>query len=198
MNLVDRVKNILITPKTEWPVVYSEQSTVASILTAYVFPLLLIGAIAIFIGQGLIGINLGFFLGTTASIKAGLIGALLYVAFSLVNLFILAAVIDGLAPTFTSEKNWVKSFQLAAYSLTPAYVGAFFMIYPPLTIIYFLCSLYCIYLLYAGIPVMKKTPAEKHVSYLAVIILVLIVVMILIGVIQNAILRSIFRARYGF
>ena len=196
MNLVDRTRNILISPKTEWPVINTENTPSSTMLFSYAIPLLAIGAIATFIGQGLIGINLGFY--RTASVNVGLTSAALFFVFGIVNLFILSAVIDALAPSFSSEKNWDKSFQLAAYSMTAAYVGAFFLIYPPLSIIYFICALYCIYLLYTGIPVMKKTPADKQVSYLVVIIIVLLAVMIIIGVVQAAIIRSIFWSKYGY
>ena len=36
MNLVDRAKNILITPKTEWEVIKNESSSVQQIITGYV------------------------------------------------------------------------------------------------------------------------------------------------------------------
>jgi len=61
MNLVDRAKNILITPKTEWEVIKNEQTTTADLFTKYVLILALIPVIATFIGQSLIGISLGPF-----------------------------------------------------------------------------------------------------------------------------------------
>jgi hypothetical protein len=194
MNVIDRAKNILITPATEWPVVDREPANVTTILTSYVLPMLSIGVVATFIGQGLIGQSLPFG-GTTATVKAGLVGALLYVIMSVISVFIVAATIDVLAPSFSSEKNWGKSFQLAAYSLTASYVGAIFLLFPALNIVVILCSLYCIYALYTGIPSMKKTAADKHVAYLAVIILVTIVAMILVGLIQAEIMKSINRPK---
>ena len=59
MNLVDRAKNILITPKTEWEVIKNEQTTTSDLFTKYVLILALIPVIATFIGQSLIGISLG-------------------------------------------------------------------------------------------------------------------------------------------
>ncbi|MBL7738062.1 MAG: YIP1 family protein [Chitinophagaceae bacterium] len=190
MNVVDRAKNILITPNTEWPVADKEQANVATILTSYVLPMLSIGVVAMFIGQGLIGQSLPFG-GSTASVKAGLLGALLFVITSVIMVFILAAIIDVLAPSFSSEKNWGKSFQMAAYSLTASYIGAIFYLFPALYILVILCSLYCIYALYTGIPAMKKTTADKQVAYLAVIILITIVAMILLGLIQTEIMKAI-------
>jgi hypothetical protein len=197
INVIDRAKNILITPKNEWLVVDKEQTSVSTILTSYVLPMLSIGALATFIGQGLIGQSLGAFGGSTASVKAGLIGALLYVALSIVTVFVVAVAVDGLAESFGSAKNWNKSFQLAAYSLTASFVGALFFLFPALNIIVILCTIYCIYPLYTGIPIMKKTAVDKQVAYLAVVILITIVAVILVGVIQSEIIKAINRPAVG-
>lgn len=196
INVVDRAKNILITPKSEWAVVDREPFSIGTILTSYILPMLIIGVVATFIGQGLIGRSVGIY-GSTASVKAGLVGALLYVILTVITVFIVAAAIDVLAQSFGSEKNWKKSFELAAYSLTAAYVGAIFMLFPALNIIAILCTIYSIYPLYIGIPIMKKTPLDKHVAYLAVVILITIVATILVGLIQAEIIKSISRPR-GF
>lgn len=190
--IIDRARNILIIPKNEWQVIDKEQANIGMILGSYVLPMCAIGGLATFIGQGLIGVRISpVFGGTTASIKAGLIGALLFVVLTLVTVFIVAAVIDVLAESFSSQKNWGKSFQLAAYSLTAMYLGSFFLIWPPLGIIAILCSLYCIYQLYTGIPIMKKTAVDKQVAYLAVIIIVTAVCVILVGIIQSKIIQAV-------
>jgi hypothetical protein len=192
MNVIDRAKNILITPVNEWPVVDKEPANVVTILTSYVIPMLSIGVVATFIGMGLIGQSLPLG-GSTASVKAGLIGAIMYVVLSVITVFIVAATIDVLAPSFASEKNWNKSFQMSAYSLTASYVGAIFLLFPALNILVILCTLYCIYALYTGIPAMKKTAADKQVGYLAVIILITVVAMILVGLIQAEIMKVVNR-----
>lgn len=192
VNIIDRAKNILITPKEEWYKVDNELTPVSTVLGSYVLPMCLIGALATFIGQGLIGQNVPL-VGSTASVKMGLIGALLFVALQVITVFIVAAAIDALSQTFASEKNWRKSFQLSAYSLTASYVGALFFIFPALNIIVIICTIYCVYPLYTGIPVIKKTTADKQVAYLAVIILITVVAVILVGVVQNEIIKSINR-----
>src|SRR5687767_8812350 len=57
MNLADRAKNIVLTPRTEWPLVDAEPTTVKGIYTGYVVPLALIPAVAGFIGSSLIGVS---------------------------------------------------------------------------------------------------------------------------------------------
>ena len=54
-----RVRNILLTPSTEWPVIAAEHSTPGAIYLRYVAPLVAVGAIATFIGTTMIGTSMG-------------------------------------------------------------------------------------------------------------------------------------------
>ncbi len=58
-DIVSRVKAILMTPKTEWPIIAAEATTVADLYKNYVIILAAIPAIAIFIAMSVIG--MGFF-----------------------------------------------------------------------------------------------------------------------------------------
>ncbi|HYM92596.1 MAG TPA: Yip1 family protein [Chitinophagaceae bacterium] len=185
INLVDRAKNILITPIPEWAVIDKDPANNATIFTTYILPLLLIGAFASFLGFGFIGIH-----GLKAGAGGGAVRGLIFVAFTAVLVFAMAAAIDVLAPSFGSEKNWSKSFKLAAYSLTAAYLGAIFWLFPALWILVLLCSLYSLYALYTGIPVLKKTTADKQIAYFAVILLITVVLAILLNLLMTEIAKA--------
>jgi hypothetical protein len=60
MNIVERVKNICLTPTTEWPIIAAEQTSAGSLISGYVAPLVAIGAVAGFVGGSLIGRTLPF------------------------------------------------------------------------------------------------------------------------------------------
>jgi len=186
MNLIDRAKNILLTPKTEWDVIDKETPDTTKILTTYVIPLVAIGTIAAFIGYGLIGKSYyGFrFKSTELGIRYAAIALIAGIA----STFLMAAVVDALAPTFKSEKNFGKSFQLAAYSYTAGWVGGVFNIIPSLAIIGALIGLYGLYLLYLGLPKLKKTPQDQVTSYFVASLVAMIVASFVIGLILTAIL----------
>ena len=59
-NLIGRVQNILLTPKTEWPVIAAEPETTAGLYTKYILILSAIGPIAMFLKSTLIGISVPF------------------------------------------------------------------------------------------------------------------------------------------
>ncbi len=196
MNIIDRAKNIILQPVKEWDVIATETPDTAKIITGYVLPLAGAAAVAAFIGYGFIGINTGFGL-RIKGVDWGLYQALTVLISALLSVFISALVIDALAPSFGSEKNFGKSLQLTAYSYTPAWIGGLLSILPALGIIGALAGLYGLYLLYVGLPKLKKTPEDKHVGYFVVSLLVIIVVYVVVGLILGKILMSVFGLSYG-
>ena len=196
MNLIDRAKNIIVSPNKEWDVISNEPPNTSAIITGYVLPLAGAAAVAAFIGYGLIGYNvLGF---RVAGTNWGLYQALNVLVMALCSVFIGAAVIDALAPSFGSEKNMGRSVQLVAYSYTPAWIGGLLAILPAIAIIGALAGIYGLYLLYIGMPKMKKTPADKHVSYFVVSLIVLIVIYFIIGLIMSRLIMPAMGLSYGW
>jgi len=183
MSLVDRVKGILMTPRKEWPVIEAESATTASIFSGYIIPLAAIPAIAAFIGMSLVG---GSVLGVSfrVPISNGITGGVIRYVLSLVACYVLALIIDALAPTFGGTKSSIQALKVAAYSSTAAWVAGIFAIIPALAVLGLL-GLYSLYLLYLGLPVLMKAPQEKAVGYTVVVVLCAIVLFVIVGAVTN-------------
>ena len=122
MNLVDRAKNLLLTPKTEWEVIAGESTPTKSLITGYVLPLAAVSAVAHFIGMTLIGVSYGF--GTIRLPIVTGIGLLVWhLVAAVIAIFVLGFIIDALAPTFGAQKNNAQALKVAAYSYTPAWIA---------------------------------------------------------------------------
>lgn len=170
--IIARVKNILSTPKTEWPVAAAEPATVGSLYTGYIAILAALPAIAGFIKGSLIGTS---FLGVTvrASIGAGIGQMLLGYALSLALAYVVALIIDALAPTFGGQKNIVQALKTVAYTWTAVWVAGIGAIVPWLSLLILLAgAIYSIYLLYLGLPHTMKCPQDKAGGYTAVSVIV--------------------------
>lgn len=190
MSIFDRVKNILFTPAKEWQVIESETPDTKQIFLSYVVPLAALSAIAAFIGYALIGIQ---FLGyEVRGFNAGLQQALETFLISIGSVFLTAYVIDALAPSFESDKDFGRSFQLVAYSYTAGWIGGLLQVLPVIAFLGTLFGLYGLYIMYVGLPVLKHTPKEKHLTYFIVSIIVLIVAYIIIGFILSLILAPLY------
>jgi hypothetical protein len=112
----------------------------------------------------------------------GLTGAILSYAIALVAIFVLAWIVDALAPTFGGEKNFVASLKLAAYSWTAVWVAGIFHLLPFIGgVIGLLAMIYAFYTFSLGAPVVKKCPAEKAAGYTIVVVICAVVLFVLIG-----------------
>jgi len=173
-NLVERVKGILLKPDETWDLIDAEPSTIQSIYKGYIVPLAAIPAVCgliggVLIGHGMLGVHY------KTGIVSGLVGAVVSYLISLAMVYVLALIIDALAPNFGGTKDKLKAFKVAAYSYTPGWVAGVLLILPSLALIAALLGLYALYLLYKGLPKLMKSPEDKAVSYTAVVIVVAIV-----------------------
>jgi hypothetical protein len=181
MALVDRTKNILLTPRTEWEVIDAEPTTVADLYKGYIMPLAAIGPVAQAIGFSVFGYTVPF-LGTYRTpIGSAITGAIVGYVLTLAAVYVLALIIDVLAPTFDGTKNQLQALKLAAYSSTASWVAGIFGLIPGLRFLMIL-GVYTVYLLYLGLPVLMKSPKEKALGYTVVIIIAWIVMFMAISV----------------
>jgi hypothetical protein len=184
MSLVDRVKRILTSPRTEWQVIDAEPTTAAQLYTGYIVPLAAIGPIAQLIGYSVFGISVPFMGTYRVPIGSAISSALVTYILSLAAVYVLALIIDGLAPTFNGQRSQTQALKVAAYSSTASWVAGIFHLIPGLRLLTIL-GLYSLYLLYLGLPIVMKAPREKAVAYTAVVILAAIVLFMVIGVIAG-------------
>src|SRR5512147_32901 len=147
MSLIQRVQDILLKPKDTWPAIAQEPASVASIYNNYVIYLAAIPAIASFIGLSLVGVG-GFGFGFRVPIVSGLVNMVVGYVLTLVMVFVLALIVDALAPTFNGTKNQVAALKVVAYGATAGFVAGIFSLLPSLSILGLLASLYSIYLIY--------------------------------------------------
>jgi hypothetical protein len=180
MNLVARAKAILMTPKQEWAAIDSEPLDVPALLTGYVIPLALIGPIASFIGLSIIGS--GFF---RLSIGWGISRAIVSFVLAIVGVFVLAWVINALAPSFGAKQDMPQATKLSAYSMTAAWVAGIFLLLPLLAVLALIGALYSLYLFYVGLPILMKSPEDKTPAYAIAVIVACIVVFLIIGAITS-------------
>lgn len=181
MNLIERAKNICITPKTEWPVIAQETTPTAALITGYVLPLAAIGAIGGFVGGSIIGHSMPFLGNFRVPIVAGVGLAVFQLVMAVIGVFVISFIINALAPSFGAEKNNQQALKVGVYSYTPAWVAGVFYMIPGLGILAFLAGLYGLYLLYLGLLELMKTPADKAIGYTVVVVICAIVFSIMIS-----------------
>lgn len=184
-NLLQRVKAIVLTPRTEWPVIAAEATSAQDIYLRYVAPLVAIGVIASLIGGVLIGIPMPMLGTVRLGMGTALAGAVLHFVLTFVAIFVVAMIVDALAPTFGGQKDALRALKVTAYSFTPAWIAAVLTILPVLGPIAGLIGLYGLYLMYLGLPVLMRAPADKALGYTVVVVLCAIVLSIVVSAITG-------------
>ena len=187
-SLIDRAKNMIMKPKEEWAVIDGEPATIAGLYTNYIMILAAIGPLAMLIGQQLFGYSaLGFTY--RPPLGSSLALAVVSYALTLVNVYVLALIIDALAPSFNGTKNQIQAFKVAAYSMTAAWLAGIFGIIPALAILG-IVGLYSFYLLYLGLPRLMRVPEDKAVVYTVVVVVAAIVLWMVVGALAGAVVNS--------
>lgn len=184
MSVVDRVKNILLTPNTEWPVIAAEPATIGGIYRGYAVPVALLPVIGSVLGSLLFAHMAGF--------SFMLVAALLSYVVGLGLLYVMALIADALAPGFDGRKGQVQAMKLVAYSATPQWVAGFFAFIPGLNLLLALAGFaYGAYLLYLGSQATMAVPEAKAPGYTAVTIIVWVVLgLFVMGAVVGALVTA--------
>jgi hypothetical protein len=181
--IVERIKAILTTPKTEWPAAAAEPATVQGLYTGYIAIVAALPIIAGFIKGSLIGTSM-FGITVRDSIGGGITRMVLGYVLSLVVVYLVALIINALAPSFGGQKDMVQALKTVAYTWTAYWVAGIAVIVPWLGVLILLAGgIYSIYLLYLGLPHTMKCPPEKAGGYTAVSVIIAIVLSWIVGAI---------------
>lgn len=189
MGLVDRVKNILLSPRQEWEVIDGETATVGSLYTGYILPLAAIPPVCQAIGYSVFGMSLPFVGTWRTPIGSAITSAIVTYVLTLIGVYLLSLIIDNLAPTFGGTRSAIQALKVAAYSYTAAWVAGIFALIPGLRVLSIL-GIYSLFLLYLGLPVLMKSPKEKALGYTAVVLIVGIIISFVIGAVASRFIAS--------
>ena len=186
--LVGRVKAILLTPKTEWPVIAGEPASIGDLYKNYVLILAAIPAVFGFLKMSLIGVSVPFAGTVRIGVASGLSSMVIGYVLSLVMLYVMALIVDALAPTFGGQKSQIQAFKTVTYAYTASWIAGFAQILPVLAVLFAIAGgIYSIYLLYLGLPNTMKCPPEKAAGYTAVAIIIAIVLSLVIGMVVGTV-----------
>ena len=177
--LITRARNILLQPRPEWDRIAAEQAGVAGLYFGYLLPIALV--------VGLIGfVSVSLFSGFLASwmIFAAAQAAFLIVS-SLLGVFVIALIINAIAPAFGALPAAGQAHKLAVYSATAFVISSVFSFGNTFATLG-LIGLYSYGLLWIGLPRVMKPPADKRLPYFAAIVVVSVVIALLVaGLVQS-------------
>lgn len=178
--LIARVKNLLLSPATEWDAIDREVVEPRRLALRYVAPLATIPALAIVIALAVVGVQAG---GEwiRAPILGVLLSAVIFFVLTVAGVFVFAAIINWLAPRFGAERNYRQAFKLSAYSVTAAMVAGVLAVVPALQVFALLASAYSLYLLFVGAPKVMHPAPKSALNYAIATTFAAIAVALVVG-----------------
>lgn len=182
--LIARVRDLVLQPKDEWPKIASEPATVGSLYSNYVVYLAAVPVLCTLIGSLLFGYGVGGFT-YRPSFFGAVATAILQYAMQLGGVYVFALIIDALAPRFGGTKDRVSAFKLVAYGATASWLAGMFYLLPVLHVLALL-GLYSLYLIYTGVPVVMRVPAERALAFMGVLIAIGLVIGLLVAALIGA------------
>lgn len=180
--MIERVTNILLRPRAEWPRIAQESTSVVQLFVGYVIPLAGFAALISLIRLTVIGVGLPFAGTLRMPVMAGLRSAVFSFVMALIGVYVLALIVNALAPTFSGTRDQRQALKVTAYAMTPVWVGAVFGLLPYLgALLGLVAGIYGIYLLYLGLPGLMRAPREKAAAYTALVVVCAILLGLAIG-----------------
>jgi len=194
--LLERIKNIILTPRTEWPVIQTEPTSVAQLYSGYVMPMAAFAAIMSFIRMSVVGVNLPMGGGTIRTpMASGLVSSVVTFVLGLIGLYLVGLIINMLAPTFGGSRDQRQALKTAAYALTPAWIGTALTFLPLGPVLQLIAGIYGIYVLSLGLPLMMRSRQEKTAGYTAAVVACTLLVGVLFAVLAIALGSAAAQAR---
>ncbi len=181
--LIERAKNIILTPRSEWPVIEAEPTSVLQLYTGYVMPMAAFAAVMSFLRMSVVGVSLPFGGTIRTPLLSGLISSVVTFALGLIGLYLVGFIINMFAPTFSGQRDQRQALKTAAYALTPAWLATALTFLPLGSLLQLIACVYGIYVLYVGLPVMMRSAQDKAAGYTAAIVVCSIVIGILFAMV---------------
>jgi hypothetical protein len=186
--LIQRARSLLVSPRTEWPVIAAEPATAGDLFRNYFLVLAAIAPVCGFVKTSLIGYAWHGFRVYRRGMGAGLTAALVEYVVSLVAMYVLAVIVDALAPNFGGQPSRIQALKVVGYSYTAFWVAGVARLLPGLSgIVALVGALYGVYLLYLGMPHAMKVQAERAMPYTAVTVIIALVLGWIIALITGGI-----------
>ncbi len=182
--LTARVKNIILSPDSEWVSIERERQSVSRILFGYLVPMALIGPVAgacgmLLRGGGASADRGGVLLLGIQSIFAGVVASLL-------GAVITACVVYLMTPVYRAPRDFRAALRLVVYAGTPIWVAGFVFVapldqVPALIIVLLIALMHTLYVFYLGLHRIVKVPLQEAAECAAIVALASLLLTTVVG-----------------
>ena len=181
---LERARRMILAPTQEWAAIAGEFTSAGPIYARFLVPMAAIGPVASTVGALVAGERSSLFtLGETYPVSRmdALTSGVLGYGLNLLAVWVLALVIELLAPAFGGQQNRVQGLKVAAYGSTPYWLGGALALFPKLAPIGTLLGFYSVWLFALGLPTVMKAPRDKTAAYMVLVSIAGIIIGLVMG-----------------
>jgi len=184
----DRVKRLLLSPRSEWSAVAAEPASAMDVWLGYVIPLALIAPVALAISQVAFGTSFPMLGVVKADVATGIAAGLLTFAFTLVQVAVLAWSVHAIAPKFGAVPDRLGALKVVAYSMTPVWLAGILYLVPMLGFLMVFAGLYAFLLCLFGLRVVMRCTPQQALGYAFTALGIAFVLWLVTGMVVTALL----------
>lgn len=181
MDVVERAKAMILSPAGAWRAIEPEPGGAGDLYVPYVAVLAAIPPVCEVLRRSLIGWGPRLHHLHHHGFLAGLFGGVARYLATFVALFLMALVIDGLAPNFLGRQDRGAALKLAVYSMTPVWLAGVFVLVPGLGFLRLLAVAYSVYLFWLGLPVLMRSPPDRTTGYAVAVLVCALILSIVVA-----------------
>ncbi|MDC0662601.1 Yip1 family protein [Marinobacter sp. SS21] len=180
---------LLTHPDQEWEAIRKDSESVSKLYFGHIFLLALIPAAAGYYGSTQVGWQIGDGQVIRLTTSSALQLCVLFYAAMLAGIYIIGRFIDFFAATYEVREKQPHGVTLAAYTATPVFLLGVIAAYPNIWVnmlVGLIAIAYSVYLLYEGLPILMKIPAERGFMFASSVLtvgLVMLVALLAISVV---------------
>ena len=181
MNVVERAKAMVLSPAAEWRTIETEPGDAGFLFSNYAAFLAAIPPVCMVLRRGMSGFAPRLHHVHHHGVFASLSGAVVQYVMTFVVLYLMAVVVDGLAPNFSARKNPPGALKLVVYSMTPVWVAGVAALVPGLGFLRLLALGYGIYVFWLGLPVLMRSPPDRTGPYAFAVVVSAVILSIVVS-----------------
>jgi hypothetical protein len=183
-SIVERAKNIIFKPASEWSVIAKEPATIGELFRGFALPLTFVSFVPTVsaIAAHAAGIAVPFY--EYEGMGLGVTIALTFVSFiiSLTLLYFMIYTVRSISPRFQGTSDEVQVAKLVIYAATPAWAATWLDLIPIVgEFLSAVAHAYVIYVIYLGLRTVLGVPQDKLVVFTLVVVVVYFLLLMLIA-----------------
>lgn len=190
IRILTRVKAMLVSPKSTWEKITTEDLDIKDLYQQYLIPLLAVSIFSAFIGMQVFGISIPMFGNFRPPFFSALFSTIVHFVLASLSYLLAALIISKISHRFAGRSRLVDALKLLTFAAVPFLASGVFQLVPVLSFVTLFFGLYTLYVYYLGICPMLDVPEGKRFVFTVVSLIVIVIVFMIVGLLIGTVFST--------